>query len=76
MHIGYLGHHGFIDSQSASGIHDHHVMTVLFGVGYSRKGYGYGILVSFVAENFNPYLVPHHVELVDGRRTVNITGNQ
>ena len=74
--IGDLGHHLLIHRQAAGRVDDHHVVAVCFGICNPGLRQGHRIAVLLVGVDGHADLVPHYVQLVDGRRTVHVTGHQ
>ena len=76
LEIAYLLHHLLIYSQTTGSIDDNHVITVGLGLLYGVVGYLTHILVVRLAVHRYTHLFAHNMELLDGSRTINVTGNE
>ena len=61
--------------QTACGIEDNNIIAVILGVLHSLLGNDNGIYLSHL-EHLYACLVAYYLELIDSRRTVNVTGCQ
>ncbi len=65
-------HHRFIDGQTTSGIHQHHVVELNLGVFDGRIGDIDRFLIGARGEEVDLHLFRQRFELVDGRRTIDV----
>ncbi len=71
-----LIHHLGVDGQTAGGIHDNHLVAHGLGVGNSLSGNTHRILAAFFCKHFYAHLLAQHLQLVNGRRTINVACHQ
>ncbi len=73
---GNLLHHQFVNGQTARGIDDHHIKTILPGMTHGIPGNHHGFQVPLLGVHGHVDLTPHDLELFNGGRPVNVTGDQ
>ena len=82
----FLGLHGFLDAgqlvhqlgvdvQAAGGVDNQHIPLVVAGVIDSFPG-GFHRILGTLFKHGHLHLLAHHLQLLDGGRTVNVTGGQ
>ena len=71
-----LGHQGFVNRQAAGGVHQQHIKKVPFGVVQRSAGDVHRFLLRAAGEPFGARLGRHGLELLDGGRAVDVTGDR
>ena len=70
-----LVHQFFVDVEAAGGIQNHNVVAVVFGVGNRLLGDLHWVSSTHLKHR-DADLLPHHLELFDSRRAVDVAGDQ
>ena len=72
----YLVHHLLVNSQTACGIDDDHIIVLGLCLANSVVGNLNHILVVWLRVDGYAHTLAHHVELLDSSRTIDVTGHQ
>ena len=76
LQLGNFLHHLLVDGDTTCGIHYHHVVVILFGIGDGIFCNRYRIVATVFAVDFHAHLFAQYFQLLSGGRTVNVTSNK